>query len=70
MRLRKSEQTNLWIAGMITATRQNPVSRMALALWMESLRRFYPHDSVPYYLQQYSFDYFDMVEDRRAARRA
>jgi hypothetical protein len=69
-RLRTYAQPGLWKTGMIATTRAIPASRTDPSLWIKRLTRFYPHDSAPYYYQQFLSLILDLVESRQAALRA
>jgi hypothetical protein len=70
IRLRTYAQPGLWKTGMIATTRAIPASRTDPSLWIKRLTRFYPHDSAPYYYQQFLSLILDLVESRQAALRA
>jgi hypothetical protein len=70
IRLRTYAQPGQWKTGMIATTRAIPASRTDPSLWIKRLNRFYPHDSAPYYYQQFLSLILDLVERRQAALRA
>lgn len=70
IRLRTYAQPGLWKTGMIATTRAIPASRTDHSLWIKRLTRFDPHDSAPYYYQQFLSLILDLVESRQAALRA
>jgi hypothetical protein len=70
IRLRTYAQPGLWKTGMIATTRAIPASRTDPSLWIKRLNRFYPHDSAPYYYQQFLSVILGLVERRQAALRA
>jgi hypothetical protein len=69
IRLRTYAQPGLWKTGMIATTRAIPASRTDPSLWIKRLNRLYPHDSAPYYYQQFLSLILDLVERRQAALR-
>jgi hypothetical protein len=70
IRLRTYAQPGLWKTGMIATTRAIPASRTDPSLWIKRLNRFYPHDSAPYYYQQFLSLILDLVERRQSTLRA
>jgi hypothetical protein len=69
IRLRTYAQPGLWKTGMIATTRAIPASRTDPSLWIKRLNRLYPHDSAPYYYQQFLSLILDLVKRRQAALR-
>lgn len=55
---------------MIATTRAIPASRTDPSLWIKRQNRIYPHDSAPYYYQQFLGLIFDLVERRQTTLRA